>query len=259
MGEWRRLRRVARPRRRARRRAPRQGQRQRQLRGPRPRQRARLSRPAVHLADGRDLHRRPDAGPPHRRLGVVERDLRRRLLAARKPRPSREVEVKWKGDARARAQAQAHFSNAHQAMNGLGLCMFTMLTGTAAVARAGQHRHRLGHRRARAVMRAGERIQNLRAAFNWREGLAPGRLHRAPAHDGRRRRQPHRRGRSRASASRCRSCATTTTGTCTGTPRTGRVTKRSRAGAGHRRAARRVRRVTRCGSASARTRSRSTC
>ena len=42
--------------------------------------------------------------------------------------PKGEVEVAWKRD-QGKGQAQAHFSNAHQAMNGLGLCMFTMLTG----------------------------------------------------------------------------------------------------------------------------------
>ncbi|MEJ7602623.1 MAG: aldehyde ferredoxin oxidoreductase N-terminal domain-containing protein, partial [Kofleriaceae bacterium] len=36
--------------------------------------------------------------------------------------------VKWKGTA-GKGKAQALHSNAHQAMNGLGLCMFTMLTG----------------------------------------------------------------------------------------------------------------------------------
>jgi aldehyde:ferredoxin oxidoreductase len=73
---------------------------------------------------------------------------------------------------RARALAQAHFSNAHQAMNGLGLCMFTMLTGRLpwlelvnAVTGWGLDE--------RDLLRAGERIQNLRAAFNWREGLRP--------------------------------------------------------------------------------------
>ncbi|MEZ4403919.1 MAG: aldehyde ferredoxin oxidoreductase family protein [Kofleriaceae bacterium] len=86
--------------------------------------------------------------------------------------PKAEVEVSWKGD-RGKGRAQAHFSNAHQAMNGLGLCMFTMLTGRLpwlelvnSVTGWGIDEPEL--------LRAGERIQNLRAAFNWREGLAPG-------------------------------------------------------------------------------------
>ena len=37
--------------------------------------------------------------------------------------------MKWKGT-EGKGKAQALYSNAHQAMNGLGLCMFTMLTGT---------------------------------------------------------------------------------------------------------------------------------
>ena len=85
--------------------------------------------------------------------------------------PKHEVEVKWKGDA-GKGLAQAHFANAHQAMNGLGLCMFTMLTGRLpwlelvnAVTGWGLDE--------RDLLRAGERIQNLRAAFNWREGLRP--------------------------------------------------------------------------------------
>jgi len=40
----------------------------------------------------------------------------------------KEQSVKWHGTAN-KGRAQAHFSNAHQAINGLGLCMFTMLTG----------------------------------------------------------------------------------------------------------------------------------
>ncbi len=50
---------------------------------------------AVHILDGRDVHRRSHARSPHRRLGVVERDLRRRVLAARRGRQEgleREVE-----------------------------------------------------------------------------------------------------------------------------------------------------------------------
>ncbi|MEP6863444.1 MAG: aldehyde ferredoxin oxidoreductase family protein [Deltaproteobacteria bacterium] len=79
--------------------------------------------------------------------------------------------VKWKGT-EGKGKAQALHSNAHQAMNGLGLCMFTMLTGnlpwTELVNGA------TGWDVTDAdLLRCGERIQNLRAAFNWREGLKP--------------------------------------------------------------------------------------
>jgi aldehyde:ferredoxin oxidoreductase len=79
--------------------------------------------------------------------------------------------VKWKGT-EGKGKAQALHSNAHQVMNGLGLCMFTMLTGslpwTELVNAA------TGWNTTDAdLLKCGERIQNLRAAFNWREGLAP--------------------------------------------------------------------------------------
>src|SRR3569623_1880818 len=79
--------------------------------------------------------------------------------------------VKWKGT-EGKGKAQALHSNAHQAMNGLGLCMFTMLTGhlpwTELVNGA------TGWDVTDAdLLTCGERIQNLRAAFNWREGLKP--------------------------------------------------------------------------------------
>ncbi len=79
--------------------------------------------------------------------------------------------VKWKGT-EGKGKAQALHSNAHQVMNGLGLCMFTMLTGSLP----------WGELLATAsgwdlsdaeLLVCGERIQNLRAAFNRREGLAP--------------------------------------------------------------------------------------
>ena len=85
--------------------------------------------------------------------------------------PRGEVEVKWKSD-KGKGQAQAHFSNAHQAMNGLGLCMFTMLTGRLPWLELVNTVTGWGIDEAE-LLRAGERIQNLRAAFNWREGLAP--------------------------------------------------------------------------------------
>jgi aldehyde:ferredoxin oxidoreductase len=85
--------------------------------------------------------------------------------------PKQEVNVKWKGTD-GKGVAQAHFSNAHQAMNGLGLCMFTMLTGnlpwTELVnALTGWNVTE------QDLLVAGERIQNLRSAFNRREGLRP--------------------------------------------------------------------------------------
>lgn len=79
--------------------------------------------------------------------------------------------VKWKGT-EGKGKAQALHSNAHQAMNGLGLCMFTMLTGklpwTVLVNAA------TGWNVTDAdLLKCGERIQNLRAAFNRREGIKP--------------------------------------------------------------------------------------
>jgi aldehyde:ferredoxin oxidoreductase len=79
--------------------------------------------------------------------------------------------TKWKSDV-GKGTSQALFSNAHQAMNGLGLCMFTMLTGSlpwtelvnAATGWAVTDAD---------LLRCGERIQNLRAAFNRREGIKP--------------------------------------------------------------------------------------
>ncbi|HZR84465.1 MAG TPA: aldehyde ferredoxin oxidoreductase family protein [Candidatus Binatia bacterium] len=83
----------------------------------------------------------------------------------------KEVTVGWK-TTEGKGVAQAHFSNAHQVMNGLGLCMFTNLTGglpwldlVNAVTGWGMNE--------RELLTAGERIQNLRNAFNVREGLKP--------------------------------------------------------------------------------------
>ncbi|MFN8542774.1 MAG: aldehyde ferredoxin oxidoreductase family protein [Candidatus Binatia bacterium] len=85
---------------------------------------------------------------------------------------TKETTVAWKGTA-GKGVAQAHFSNAHQVMNGLGLCMFTSLTGglpwldlVNALTGWGMT--------AQDLLLAGERIQNLRAAFNRREGIRPG-------------------------------------------------------------------------------------
>ncbi len=83
----------------------------------------------------------------------------------------KEVSVSWKGT-EGKGVAQAHFSNAHQVMNGLGLCMFTNLTGglpwlELVNALTGWDFTE------KDLLLAGERIQNLRAAFNRREGIAP--------------------------------------------------------------------------------------
>ena len=59
-------------------------------------------------------------------------------------------------------------------MNGLGLCMFTIADRLPAVGSTSLNAaHRLGRRRRRELLRCGERIQNLRHAFNVREGLRP--------------------------------------------------------------------------------------
>ncbi len=83
----------------------------------------------------------------------------------------KEVSVAWHGT-EGKGVAQAHFSNAHQVLNGLGLCMFTNLTGglpwvdlVNALTGWGMNE--------RELLLAGERIQNLRAAFNRREGIKP--------------------------------------------------------------------------------------
>lgn len=79
--------------------------------------------------------------------------------------------VKWKGT-EGKGKAQALHSNAHQVMNGLGLCMFTMLTGSLPWADLLDAATGWGMSDA-DLLACGERIQNLRAAFNRREGLAP--------------------------------------------------------------------------------------
>ncbi len=83
----------------------------------------------------------------------------------------KETEVKWKGTA-GKGQAQALYSTSHQVMNGLGLCMFTMLTGSLPWLDLVNTLTGWDYTE-QDLMACGERIQNLRAAFNWREGLAP--------------------------------------------------------------------------------------
>ena len=85
--------------------------------------------------------------------------------------PRSETNVKWHGT-EGKGQAQAHHSNSHQVLNGLGLCMFTSLTGALpwldlVNALTGWDMTE------RDLLLCGERIQNLRAAFNRREGIKP--------------------------------------------------------------------------------------
>ncbi len=79
--------------------------------------------------------------------------------------------VQWKSDA-GKGTAQALHSNAHQTMNGLGICMFTMLTGPLPWADLVNSLTGWGVDDAE-LLRCGERIQNLRNAFNRREGIRP--------------------------------------------------------------------------------------
>lgn len=83
----------------------------------------------------------------------------------------KELTVAWHGTEH-KGASQAHFSNAYQVMNGLGLCMFTMLTGqlpwlelTNALTGWGLTD--------KDLLACGERIQDLRHAFNVREGVTP--------------------------------------------------------------------------------------
>lgn len=84
---------------------------------------------------------------------------------------AKETSVSWKGTA-GKGVAQAHFSNAHQVMNGLGLCMFTNLTGGLPWLDLLNSLTGWGMTE-KDLLIAGERIQNLRAAFNRREGILP--------------------------------------------------------------------------------------
>ncbi len=82
-----------------------------------------------------------------------------------------EVAIAWKGT-KNKGVAQAHYSNAHQTLNGLGLCMFTGLTGglpwvDMVNALTGWDVDQ------KELLLCGERIQNLRNAFNVREGVKP--------------------------------------------------------------------------------------
>lgn len=83
----------------------------------------------------------------------------------------KEWSVKWKGN-EGKGVAQAHFSNSHQVMNGLGLCMFTMLTGALPWVELVNALTGWDYSEAE-LLTCGERIQNLRNAFNRREGIRP--------------------------------------------------------------------------------------
>lgn len=85
--------------------------------------------------------------------------------------PKDEQNVSWKGT-KGKGQAQAHYSNAHQVMNGLGLCMFTSLTGPLPWTDLINQVTGWGYSE-QDLLLCGERIQNLRAAFNRREGIKP--------------------------------------------------------------------------------------
>jgi aldehyde:ferredoxin oxidoreductase len=92
-------------------------------------------------------------------------------LALPKAADKKEWNVKWRST-EGKGRAQALHSNTHQAMNGLGLCLFTNLTGTlpwADFVNAATGWNLSD----KDLMECGERIQNLRAAFNRREGIRP--------------------------------------------------------------------------------------
>jgi aldehyde:ferredoxin oxidoreductase len=80
--------------------------------------------------------------------------------------------VQWKGTA-GKGRAQALHSNAMQTMNGLGLCMFTLMTGSLPWLDLTNALTGWGFTD-KDLLDCGERIQNMRAAFNRREGIKPG-------------------------------------------------------------------------------------
>jgi aldehyde:ferredoxin oxidoreductase len=79
--------------------------------------------------------------------------------------------IKWKGT-EGKGKAQALHSNAHQVLNGLGLCMFTGLTGRLPWLELTNSVTGWNYTES-DLLKCGERIQNLRAAFNRREGIKP--------------------------------------------------------------------------------------
>jgi aldehyde:ferredoxin oxidoreductase len=85
--------------------------------------------------------------------------------------PASEVDVKWRGT-EGKGVAQAHYSNAHQVLNGLGLCMFTGLFEPLPWVDLVNALTEWDMTEA-DLLECGERIQNMRAAFNRREGINP--------------------------------------------------------------------------------------
>ncbi len=85
--------------------------------------------------------------------------------------PKEEVKVAWLKD-EGKAVAQAHWANAHQVMNGLGLCMFTGVIGNLPWLELVNSLTGWGFTE-KDLLACGERIQDLRQAFNVREGLTP--------------------------------------------------------------------------------------
>jgi len=85
--------------------------------------------------------------------------------------PKKEQSVKWKGY-EGKGKTQAHYSNGHQVLNGLGLCMFTYLTGGLPWTEMVNALTGWGFDQAE-LLACGERIQNMRNAFNRREGIKP--------------------------------------------------------------------------------------
>jgi aldehyde:ferredoxin oxidoreductase len=85
--------------------------------------------------------------------------------------PKSEQSVKWNDDT-GKGVAQAHFSNSHQVMNGLGLCMFTSLTGGLPWLELTNAMTGWSFTE-KDLLACGERIQDLRQAFNVREGITP--------------------------------------------------------------------------------------
>jgi aldehyde:ferredoxin oxidoreductase len=82
-----------------------------------------------------------------------------------------ETTVEWHGTA-GKGVAQAHYSNAQQTMNGLGLCMFTSILG--GLPWLDLTNSLTGWTLTeKDLLEAGERIQNMRNAFNRREGILP--------------------------------------------------------------------------------------
>jgi aldehyde:ferredoxin oxidoreductase len=88
-----------------------------------------------------------------------------------KAAPASETTVQWHGT-EGKGVAQAHYSNAMQTVNGLGLCMFSMLTGNLPWLDFVNALTGWGFSES-DLLRSGERIQNLRNAFNLREGIVP--------------------------------------------------------------------------------------